>query len=179
MDVLTSGGRARLGTFRTAPPASSRLGVRVVALCSVPGAIGWDFLVEPIAPYPAGVGGTLKVESCEEASELGIVVCDGSLLEAGPETGASGAGAYRHAAGVGVGAAVIPAGARVRGWSLAADAAAAATALITSPEFGPLPLITVPKGDTFGDTPENLIGPASIAFGGVPAAWWVSWRELG
>jgi hypothetical protein len=178
IDVETTGGRSRLGTILTAPPAGKRLGTRVVCLASCPGAVAWDILAEPLAPHPVNVGATLRVESCEDPGELALVPCDGSLVVAGPETG-PGAGAYNQATGVGVGVAVVPIGARVRGWSFTADPLLPATAAIVSPIFGALPLITLPAGGSFGDNPENLIGPATIAFAGAPAAWWVSWRELG
>jgi len=170
LDAITNGGRMRLGTILTAPPSRLRLPVRVVALACCPGAVGWDFKVEPIAPYPANVGAFLKVESCTEGATLGIVPCDGSALLNGPE----GAGAYNHAT---AGNPAIPVGARVQGWSLIAGAGVA-TLDITSPIFGGLPQIAVPAGATFGDSPRNIVGPATFTFGGVIASRWVSWSEL-
>lgn len=174
VDVETTGGRARLGTIITAAPSGLRPGSRVVALASFAGAIGWDVTATPLAPYPPNVGGWLRVESCEETGEFGLMPCDGSLAVAGD----ANAGAYNHDADVIAGATVIPAGARVRGWSLIASGGGAATLAITSPVFGALPPITVPTSAAFGDTPDNLIGPATFTFAGFILSRWVSWREL-
>lgn len=170
IDALTNGGRARVGTILTAPPNGSRLGARVVALAAFPGAIGWDLFVQPVAPYPANVGGYLKVETVEDPGQFGLQTFDGSQILNGTD------GPYRHDAAAAAGATAIPVASRVRGWSCIAGAALA-TVSIQSPIFGVLPLITVPAGATFGDTPDNLQGPVTFTFAGDVASRWVSWLE--
>jgi hypothetical protein len=144
---------------------------RVVLMCSCPGATGWDVRVTPLDP--AAAGGFISVALAHDLGGRAAIPLNGAvLLAGGPD-----AGAYNHAAGTGAGTATIPAGARVNMWTTVAGGAPS-TVIITSPIFGVLPTITVPTGLGIGDAPENLVGPATIAFSAAAATWFANWREL-
>lgn len=174
VDCEFSGGLARLGQVRTVPPSAAGIPSRVIAICCAPGVIAWRVRATPVRPYNASdVAGTLKVDGWDQAGTLpGITPLSGSLLEAGGPD----AGNYNQSTGLAPGAATVPAGARVRGWSFEAGGAPA-TAVITSPVFGALPTITVPVGGAFTDNPDGLLGPATFTFAGGVSRWWVSWLE--
>ncbi len=146
---------------------------RAVLMCCCPGALAWDIKATSldVAGKPSG---WLTVDWGHDLGALLAVPFNGALLLAGGPD----AGAYNHDAGTAAGAVSIPAGARVRGWSLQATGGGAATLTITSPVFGVLGAVTVPLSSAFGDTPDGLVGPATFTFAGFVASRWVSWLQL-
>lgn len=168
IDALLPDGIAHLGTLRTTPPNSVHSPARAVCLASCPGAIAWLVRATPIAPGSDRAGGFLIVDACPDLGTLGVIPLNASLLlSGGPD-----AGEYRQDSATTFGVTNVPAGARVRGYSMLASSAGTATLTI-----GALSPITVPAGASFDDTPENLIGPLTFTFSGNVAARWVSWLE--
>jgi hypothetical protein len=165
VDAVFLQGTLHLGTVRTTPPNNTRVPARVVCLASCPGAIAWRVRATPLAAGLNRAGGYLFVQACPDLGGQTVVPLNGSLLlSGGPD-----AGEYNQDTGVAAGASLVPAGARLRGYSVIAGAT---DATIT---IGSLPVITVPAGGAFGDTPENIMGPVTIAFGGGVASRWASW----
>jgi hypothetical protein len=166
--ALTIDGVSLVGRVQTNPLETGQALSRVVLIACCPGARAWEVRVKPVdSALP--VGGWLSVDESPDLGSEAAIPCNGSLLlQGGPD-----AGRYNQDSAAAAGATVIPSGARVRGYSVIAGAAAATITI------GSLSPITVPAGGAFGDTPDNLVGPVTITFGGDVASRWASWLELG
>jgi hypothetical protein len=168
VDAILHGGIAHVGSVRTTPPNGERVPARAVCLASYPGAIAWRVRATPIAAGTDRAGGYLIVDGCPDLGARAIIPLNASLLlSGGPD-----AGEYAQDTGTAAGVTNVPAGARVRGYSLIANGVGSATIAI-----GTQPAITVPTGAAFGDTPDNIIGPVAFTFAGNVASRWVSWID--
>ncbi len=166
-------GQIMIARVRVPARIAGQRASRAVLMCCCPGARAWD--IKAVSLDVAGKpSGWLTVDWGHDLGALLAVPFNGAvLLAGGPD-----AGAYNHDAAAAAGVTTVPSGARVRGWSLQATAGGPATLDIVSPVFGALPTITVPLSSAFGDTPENLVGPATLTFGGAVASRWASWLQL-